>query len=242
MTNLNIPKDDKLDILHKSTKVLLNLIPIVGGTAAEIFNSIVLSPIDKRRNEWMQEVVNALQKLEESRTGIVQELANNEEFVTLLISASINAFKTHISEKHKKLRNGLINSLSNGFTYDINQVFITFIDELTITHLKLLSLINECEGQIINLNKYQQIYDFLIQNDSGNDQVIEQMEITTFRFLLKDLESKGLLFISDDISEIENQVSENSFLITEESGSDQLPFVRVSNFGNSFLTFIEDEN
>jgi hypothetical protein len=242
MNNLDIPEDDKLDIVHKSTKALLNLIPIVGGTVTEIFNSLVISPIEKRRNEWMQEVVNALKKLEESRTGIVQELSSNEEFVSLLISSSINAFKTHISEKHKKLKNGLINSVDNGFTYDINQVFINFIDELTITHLTLLSLINQYEDRIINLDEYQQIYDILISQDSEKVQSIKQMEITMFRFLLKDLESKGLLFISSDISEIENKVSESSFLLTEDSGNSQLPFIRVTNFGNSFLTFIEEEN
>ena len=242
MNNLDIPKDDKLDIVHKSTKALLNLIPIVGGSVTEIFNSLVISPIEKRRNEWMQEVVNALIKLEESRTGIVQELSGNAEFVSLLISSSINAFKTHISEKHKKLKNGLINSVGNGFTYDINQVFINFIDELTITHLTLLSLINQYEDRIINLDKYQQIYDILISQDSEKVQAFKQMEITMFRFLLKDLESKGLLFISSDIGEIENKVSESSFLLTEDSGNSQLPFIRITNFGNSFLTFIEEEN
>ena len=242
MNNLNIPEDGNLDIAYKSTKVLLNLIPIAGGTVAEIFNSLVISPIEKRRKEWMQEVVNALKELEERRTGIVQELASNEEFVSLLISSSINAFKTHISAKHKKLKNGLINSISNGLTYDINQVFINFIDELTITHLTLLSLINEYEDQIINLNEYQQIYDILSSQVSKKVQVLKQMEITTFRFLLKDLESKGLLFISDDISEIENKVSESSFLLTEDSGNSQLPFVRLTDFGSSFLTFIEEKN
>ena len=73
-------------------------------------------------------------------------------------------------------------------------------------------------------------------------QTLKQMEITTFRFLLKDLKSKGLLFIIYDISEIENKVAKSSFLLTEESGNNQLPFIGVTNFGNSFLIFIGKEN
>ena len=64
------------------------------------------------------------------------------------------------------------------------------------------------------------------------------MEITSFRFLLKDLESKGLLFISRELSEIENQVSISSYLLAQ-GPDEELPYIKVTDFGLNFIRFVE---
>lgn len=242
MNNIILPKETKLDLAHKGAKALLNLIPIAGGTVTEIFTLLVVSPIEKRRNIWMYEVVEALKKIEEKQNGIVQELANNEEFISILILASINATKTHQKEKHRYLKNALINSIGEKVTYDVKQIFIKFIDELTIQHIEILNFIRLYKDRIKSANGYSKIYNLLI-DDTIDRSVpeISKIEITTFRYFIKDLEAKGLVFVSDDMREIEGQVHESLFLLLEGQEYEGLPFLKITDFGNDFLTFIETE-
>lgn len=196
MTNLKVPRKDKSDIAYNATKAILNLIPVAGGTVSEIFTSIIDPPIEKRRNIWMQEMVNAFEKLEKHRNGIINELSNNEEFVSLLISASIYAFKTHLTEKRHELRNVLINSLGSDLSYDIQQAYLKFIDDLTPSHLIILKFVDQEEKHLQHVNEYEKIYSIMKRTKSDtNNWSLVNVEITTFRFLLKDLESKGLIFI-----------------------------------------------
>ncbi len=237
---MEIPKGNNYDIAHTGAKAALNIIPIVGGTVAEIFNAIITPPLEKRRQEWMESVVAALQKLESDRSNLVTHLINDDEFATLLISASINAFKTHLTEKHKRLKNGLIHSIDSKIPFDIKQVYLNFVDELTLPHLEVLKFINDFEDKIKSVNEYQKILDILIQSVDQSYQIVTNLEVSTFRFLIKDLDSKGLVFISNDMQDIKNQVFESTLLSIEENENVDLPFIRVTQFGKEFLEFIVD--
>jgi len=163
-----IPKKANSDAAYSATKAISNLIPLVGGTVTEIFCSIVNSPIEKRRNEWIQEVVDTLEKLEAQRNGIVQELANNEEFISLLIAASVHAFKTHLIDKRNKLKAALINSIDANLSYDVKQIYLNFIDELTLTHIELLKFVYQREARLHNVNQYHKIYGIMLATNNYN--------------------------------------------------------------------------
>ena len=49
-----IPKSTKTDHLHTMVRAGLGMLPVVGNPAAELFNSIITPPIEKRRDEWRQ--------------------------------------------------------------------------------------------------------------------------------------------------------------------------------------------
>lgn len=236
---MKIPEDDNLDKLHTGVKAALNLIPFVGGTATELFNSIITPPIEKRKKQWMELVAINLNKLEEKQSGIVQQLSESEEFASLLITASINAVKTHLKDKHKKLMNALINSSKPNLSFDIKEVYINFIDELTLPHLEVLKFVNDYEARITSVNEFRKLYNILIEGTiDPKVPRMAKMEVTSFRFLLKDLEAKGLVFISQDMKDLEDQVYESSFLIGEEGKEKDLPFIRITTFGKEFLNFI----
>lgn len=241
MASKILPKKGKGDSIHSGVKAALSLIPVVGGSIAEIFNSLIVPPIAKRKEEWMQHVASALEYLEAKNTGFIAELIKNDEFSSLLISTSIHAYKTHLKEKHNMLKNALINSTKNDVEFELKQVYVNFVDQLTLPHIEILKILDDFEDRIINENKIQRIYDILIE---GNiDPIVPQMtkmEITTFRFLVKDLEAKGLLFISKDLRDLENQVYESTYIVSESTEKDKLPFIRLTNFGKSFLHFIKE--
>ena len=48
------PKLETKDVAHKAGKVILSLIPGIGGAAAEIFSTIIIPPLSKRRDEWIK--------------------------------------------------------------------------------------------------------------------------------------------------------------------------------------------
>lgn len=51
------------DIVHTLTKLGLNLIPIVGGPAVELFNEVIVPPISRRREQWLILMANAINDL-----------------------------------------------------------------------------------------------------------------------------------------------------------------------------------
>jgi len=234
---MDVPKENYKDKLHTSAKALINLIPVVGGTATEVFNALIVPPIEKRRMKWMDFIGSELKRLEENQTGFIDKLVKSEEFVSLLISASQNAFKTHLEEKHKQLRNALFNSIDSKIGFDIKQVFINFIDELSITHIAVLKFIDNSEDKIKNMNEYELIYS--IWNQEKTKIFENEIEIEVFRYMLKDLEIKGLIYMSDDMVDVKNQVYISDYLTTEDNENGELPFIKMSSFGRTFISFIE---
>jgi len=237
---MDIPKENNSDKVHTAIKALTNLIPIAGGTITEIFNALVIPPIEKRKQKWMEDVVTELKILEERQTGIIEQLVNNEEFISLLMSASVNAYKTHLKEKHEKLRNVLFNSIESEIIFDLKQVFLNFVDELTLPHLDILEFIDVHEEKIRSLNEFERIYliwaqERLILNEN-------KITLDTFRYIMKDLEAKGLIYISDDMLEVPNKVYVSDYLTTNESENNELPFVKISELGQTFISFIKTKD
>lgn len=48
MTYLDIPDESSHDKIHSGAKALINLIPIAGGSLAEIFNALIQPPNRKK--------------------------------------------------------------------------------------------------------------------------------------------------------------------------------------------------
>jgi hypothetical protein len=181
----------------------------------------------------MELVSKDLKKIEEKQKGIIQHLPQNEEFISLLITASTNAYKTHLKEKHKQLKNGLLNSISSNLEFDIKEVYLNLVSELTLKHIELLIYLRDNAEVIKSINEYQKIYDIIYSEKDV------KIEISEFRFLLKVIEGKGLVLISDDMRDIQ-EVYESTYLSTGGEEELGLPFIKITNFGNNFLSFILD--
>ena len=233
------PKGDGFDKLHIGVKAVLNLIPVAGGTATEIFNAIILPPFEIRLSQWRELVADTLKKLEEQVEGTVPNLARNTEFTSLLISASTIASKTHLTEKHEHLRNGLVNSIDSSLSYDFKEVYMNFIDETTIQHVKLLEFLDYHKELVAPFKSYKSIYKLLVEGSRGVP-ILQHMDLTAFRYLMKDLEGKGLIFISDAIEEVKGAVYEASTRLLETGDKPDLPFVKITTFGKGFLDFITE--
>lgn len=135
------PTEDKI---HRVIRAGIGLLPIGSGTAIELFNSIITPPIEKRRTKWMIDVSDALKKLESQKRFTLDDLSQNEGFISLLISASQIAIKNHSREKLDALRNSILN-VASGANYEESAqiLFLNLIDSFSPLHLRILKIFNE---------------------------------------------------------------------------------------------------
>ena len=132
------------DVAHAFVRAGLSSVPFVGNATAEVFNLVVTPPLEKRRDRWRQVVGEKLQQLEESGRLSLEQLQNDESFISTVIQASQAALRTHQQEKLDALRNAVTNSaLPHAPEDSIRQMFIAFVDELTVWHLRFLRLFQD---------------------------------------------------------------------------------------------------
>ena len=222
------PKAGMGDAAHTIAKAGLSLIPIIGGPAAEIFNAIITPPLAKRRDEWIKSIVDGLKELEEKMEDYrIENLSQNEMFITTVMQASQAAVRNHQKEKLEALRNAVLNSsLSNQPDEDLQIIYLDLIDSLTPWGLRILKLFE-------NPKEWGQKHNIQYPNwrmGGGADDVLEHAmpELKNRRDfydpIIKDLFNKGLL----GTDSLHGMTSENGMLAS-----------KISERGKQFLKFIE---
>jgi hypothetical protein len=73
-TDFKPPKAGIGDAAHAIARAGLGTIPLAGAAATELLNAIITPPLERRRNEWMKEVGEALRSLEEQNGINLEEL------------------------------------------------------------------------------------------------------------------------------------------------------------------------
>ena len=232
---MDIPQKNKYDLLHTGVKTIINLLPGIGGSINEVFNAFITPPIEKRREKWMQNVVNLLNKLEENQKDTIKRLTNDDEFISLLILASKYALQTHLESKHKMLIQSLSNSLVRKIAFDVKETFIHLINDLSIVHIQILHFIVNNKQNIQEITEAKELYTLFKEKITE----IENVDLFAFQYFLKDLETKGLLIISSSFDLTDNQVREPKRL-TSGFVNEKLGYIEISNLGMSFLSFINN--
>lgn len=136
--DLEVPKETGKDYVHTAIKTALGEVPLAGGALAEVFSAVIESPFQKRKIEWMHRVVDAIEELQEKGLK-VDELRENEQFISAVFYASHLAMKTHQEEKLQALKNAIMN-IAEGVETDeaIQQIYLNYIDQFTVLHIKIL--------------------------------------------------------------------------------------------------------
>jgi hypothetical protein len=134
------PKASLGDAMHTIVKAGLSAIPVAGGPAAELFAALIVPPLTKRRDKWVQTIADGLKALEEKIESFsLESLQDNEAFTTTIMHASQVALRNHHEEKLEALRNAVLNVASGNAPDDnLQLMFLNFIDSLTPWHLHML--------------------------------------------------------------------------------------------------------
>jgi len=112
--------------------------------AAELFQYFVTPPLEKRLEQWMDEVGKALRHLEENQGVKLEELQSDDVFIDTVLQASQIASRNSQEEKRRALRNAVLNAaLPNPPEQSLQQMFLNFVDTFTVWHLRLLKLFSD---------------------------------------------------------------------------------------------------
>lgn len=132
------------DVLHALTKGGLGAIPIAGSAISELFSLVIASPLEKRRERWMQEVGERLIKLETENRINFENLKENDQFIDAVLYSTALAVKTSERKKIQAFQNIVINTalgLAPGET--LTHIFLNFLDNFSETHIAILNLFDD---------------------------------------------------------------------------------------------------
>jgi len=137
-----VPAGTKGDVAHGIVKAAISAAPVVGGPAAEIFGMVIAPPLQRRQAEWMEEVAEGLKRLEGRVEGFrIENLKHNEQFISIVLTATQSANRNHQREKREALRNAVLNvAVGSGLEQDAEAIFLSLIDRFTAWHLRILRL------------------------------------------------------------------------------------------------------
>lgn len=136
------PKKDGGDLVHAGGKGLLGAIPFAGTAAIEVFNSIVKPPYEKRVDSWRADIGEAVSELAKEKGLNIEELNSNDAFIDIITQATQAAIKTSKLEKREALKNAVLNAaIDESPDESLNHMFIRFVDEFTVWHLKAIQLV-----------------------------------------------------------------------------------------------------
>lgn len=141
------PKRNGQDVFHTLTKAGISTIPVVGSPANELLSLVITPSLEKRRDEWIESIAEALKELEEKVEGFkIENLRDNELFISTVMHASQAATRNHQKEKLEALKNVVLNAaLPSAPEEDLQLMFLNFIDSFTTWHLRILSFLNNGE-------------------------------------------------------------------------------------------------
>lgn len=223
----DINKTTGKDVAYATAKAALGSIPVVGAAATEFFGLVVMPPVEKRRQQWMEAVEGKLAELEQQGRIDVSKLSADEEFIDVVLQATSLAIKTSEKEKLAALKNAVINTAtheSHGKTK--SHIFLNLVDAFTAWHIKILALYDDPKGWFETHGKNPPNLMMGGLSSVLKEAYPEIAGDTELRNLIwKDLHDAGL----HNSSELNTMMSGDGMMST-----------RTTRLGKEFLTFISE--
>jgi hypothetical protein len=183
------PESEQSDYFRGLATIPISLIPT--GTA--VLDLVFKAPISKRKDEWAKELGEKVQWLLDNGLT-VEELQHNERFVDVVFQATQIAVKTSQKEKIEALKNVVVN-IANGVSNDesLNQLFINLIEELSVTHLQMLKIIDKPQDTAEKLNVQLSAVE-LLDITALCGKLLPNLRKENIKLFWNDLIQKGLTF------------------------------------------------
>lgn len=226
-----VPKPDGKDALHIVSRAGLGAIPIGGAAASELLTVLVTPSLEKRRIAWMEEIAEGLRKAEEQHNINLEELAQNESFIDIVLQASQAALRTSQQEKLKAFRNAIINSATSNSPDEVApHIFLNLVDNFTAWHLKILAFLKDPAHGGIPI-RTGNTYIHLSVLPKSIEKTFPEIEgrYDFYNQIIKDLSDRGLVNMS---------ASDTTHDMATMHG---IPSTQVTELGAEFLSFIKSK-
>ena len=226
--DLVAPLDEGEGLDMTIVKIALGFVPGVGGALAEIADH-VNNNLARRQEFWMIQVSKAINDLQKSAGLSINELMSNDVFTSFLLQATPIALRNHQRAKLEILKNALA-SVGNPEFSDEDLAFqlLRYIDELTVSHLVILSTISEMSDAFKAVKSMQQAFEQLMHREfAGLSPLIA-------RTYLRDLDARGLVN-AIDLEDLPDFESKGVYIAAEQSERHPL---QLTELGVRFLAFV----
>jgi hypothetical protein len=181
-----------------------------------------VSPLDKRKREWCDEVEKALQTLSAEYQKLPEALAEDPPFVTALLKATATALATHRKEKWALLRNFLISVGSKAIPdEEMQHALLTLLDDLSVGHIEVLRYLEANYDLLKGKETLEAFYGRYHYEHKG------ELDRITFRWILADLSARMVVHLGD-IEDMNEFASRRASLLLE--SSEVRPF-QITNLG-----------
>lgn len=225
------PTDLKAELAAALVKGAVSAIPFAGGVISEVGN-LYLNPLEKRKQIWMNHVCRAIDDIQKRFSRLPESLESDEAFISFLYQTTILALKNHQQEKLEALGNALVSAADpESVSEDLVFQFIRYIDELSVTHLRILAGLDKYSGQLAQLSQLDQIY------SQVQSLTTMSLDRAIFRSFMQDLDARFLIRIGD-IDDFSEYASNQSVYLRP--GSNKQP-LEVTELGNTFLLFVRQK-
>jgi hypothetical protein len=179
------------EVLEAAIKGVVSAIPVVGGLIAEL-GSCLISPVEKRKREWCEEIEKALEILNSQYDKSPAALAEDPAFVTALFKATASALATHRKEKWALLRHFLISVGSRAIPdEEMQHAILKLVDELSVGHIEVLRYLEADYDLLKAKDSLEAFYGRYHYEHKG------ALDRITFRWVLADLSSRMVIHLGD---------------------------------------------
>jgi hypothetical protein len=190
------------EITQAAVKGVLSAIPVVGGLVAEL-GSCLVSPLDKRKHAWAEEVEAALQVLATQYHRLPDALSDDPAFVSALLKATAAALATHQKKKIEALKKFLVAVGSKSLPdEELQQALLRLLEDLSVGHIEVLAFIEADYSVLSQKESLEAIF------GRYKDQHQGKLDRATFRWILADLSSRMVIHLGDleDMNEFASQI------------------------------------
>jgi hypothetical protein len=207
---------------------VLGAFPVLGQAAQELFQRVIAPPLVRRQQEWMNDVAEALRRLETDGRIDFDAIRDNPAFIDTMLSASQQAVRTSQQAKRDALRNAVVNSaLPSAPDATKQQMFLGLIDRCTDWHLRILKLFADPAKE------------FRAMGLDPNFAVLSSSLSQTLEHAIPELRGQRQLYdlVWADLFAAGLVNSQQMHTMMTPQGAMSC---RTSDFGNEFLAFISD--
>jgi hypothetical protein len=195
------PKSDATDTTRSALEVAGKLVPIFGPITVELFARLITPGLERRREEWFRELATDLDALK-ARMDI-EDLANDEAFVSAMIQATRIALSNHQESKRALLRKALVSIATHCEPdEDLQHIYLQLLDEFTPSHVTLLNFLWTGSARVATANggelpqfvTYQEVLERFEPEFRGKVELVQQVIIDLNRRGLSTLQGAKLAF------------------------------------------------
>jgi hypothetical protein len=216
------------ELTQAAIKGAVSAIPVVGGLVSEL-GAWLLSPLEKRKRVWSEEVEAALAELASKHQRLPEALAEDPAFVTALLKATSAALATHQKLKLAALRRFIVAVGSQALPdEELQHALVRLLEDLSVGHIEVLRFL---ERDYEVLASKQNLEDVLSRYQTEHHGALDRM---AFRWILSDLVSRMVVHLGD-IEDLREFASKREGLVLESSGIRSL---QITDLGRRLLVLL----